>query len=425
MKRLIIYLMVFISIILITGCDLGKSPTSLIQIPQLSKNKQFLTKAIKKAMPAGAVLVTPIKSSTKETIHMVDIDGDHVDEAIVFYRNEEFDREIYVLIFKKKNNSWVKTIHEQVGGYQLHTLYFADINQDGRKDIALGTDSTYPGTEILPENMTRELHIYTMKGHTLNSFFTKQYTDVVVDDFNNDKVPDISLVTFNRSKNANVQLLQWRHKKIETISKLKLREYVNGIENVFIGQLSDHRKALFLDSGIGAHSGWTDIIKLSNQQLERIKIDERQLLKAYYLDSRDVNDDEITEVGNMYQPQGWEDAPYSDTPWIETYTQYDSKGKGTKVEERYVDVTHGFYVVIPKKWWMNVTVERGKNSLKIIDLPKKNIVFDIQWYPNHESPTSTNSRVITKSGKYTFVTQSQAKMSEYQVYFHLLGEDFE
>ncbi|WP_382285862.1 hypothetical protein [Heyndrickxia sporothermodurans] len=78
---------------------MGKSPTSLIQIPQLSKNKQFLTKAIKKAMPAGAVLVTPIKSSTKETIHMVDIDGDHVDEAIVFYRNEEFDREIYVSQF--------------------------------------------------------------------------------------------------------------------------------------------------------------------------------------------------------------------------------------------------------------------------------------------------------------------------------------
>lgn len=427
MRRLMIYMMAMMSAILITGCDLGKSPTSLIQIPKLSKNKQFLTEAIKKAMPAGAVLVTPIKSSTKETIHMVDIDGDHVDEAIVFYRNEEFDREIYILIFKKKNNSWVKTIHEQVGGYQLHTLYFKDMNQDGRKDIALGIDSTYPGTETLPENMTKELHIFTMKGHTLNSFFTMQYTDVVVDDFNEDKVPDISLITFTKSKNANIQLLQWQplHKKMEIISKLKLHEYVNGIENVFIGQLSDHHKALFLDSGLGAHSGWTDIVEFSNQKLRRVKIKERQLLKAYYLDSGDVNDDKITEVGNMYQPHGWEGAPYSDTPWIETYTQYNSEGIGKKVEERYVDVTHGFYLVIPKKWWMNVTIEKGKNSLKMIGLPKKNIVFDIKWYPNHELPNLTNSRVITKSGKFTFITQSQAKMSDYQAYFHLLGEDFE
>ncbi|PAF11796.1 hypothetical protein CHH61_25375, partial [Shouchella clausii] len=73
--------------------------------------------------------------------------------------------------------------------------------------------------------------------------------------------------------------------------------------------------------------------------------------------SKDINGDGVTDVGGMYIPKGWEDAEFSQIPFIEFYSTYSIDGASEKVEERFTDRVRRFYIEIPSTWHGNVTIK--------------------------------------------------------------------
>lgn len=126
-----------------------------------------------------------------------------------------------------------------------------------------------------------------------------------------------------RGKSQSAQLLRLDGEELKVISEVEL-EPTAPHENIIGGKLVDGNRAIFIDSGIGAHSMLTEIVVYDGKN-KLIKIGDMNdsfLFKPYSLYSEDINNDGIIEAGGMSIPEGYEDAPLADIPFTHLYADY-------------------------------------------------------------------------------------------------------
>lgn len=158
----------------------------------------------------------------------------------------------------------------------------------------------------------------------------------------NEDGSEIIILRGERDKSQSAQVLKLEKEELKLISQVELEPSAHH-ENIVSGKLADGNRALFIDSGVGAHSMLTEIVAYNNGKLIKIgDLNDKFLFKAYPLYSEDINNDGIIEAGGMYIPKGWEDAAFADIPFTYVYADYKIDGTKQIIEERSTIGEKGF-----------------------------------------------------------------------------------
>ncbi len=141
-------------------------------------------------------------------------------------------------------------------------------------------------------------------------------------------------------------------------------------DNVIIGAAGNGRQAIFIDIGVGAHSGVTKILFKENGEYKSALTETEVPLtfKPYPLFSRDINDDGIIEVGIQAAPPETDHLPMAAIPWINRWYQLDGQGSLVKepVIEEYSDYREGYRFIIPENWRGKYTIERKTDEIQAL-----------------------------------------------------------
>lgn len=89
--------------LLLSGCSFIQDPVLLMDTPELSAEKESLRAIIEANRPENASLIRSNREEDTNIIHFVDLDGDGVNEAVVFYETPDQNIGIHGMIFKKKS----------------------------------------------------------------------------------------------------------------------------------------------------------------------------------------------------------------------------------------------------------------------------------------------------------------------------------
>jgi len=365
-------LLFMILTVLISGCSLSNDPQSYMRMPKLPEEKESLKQMIQSALPSGASIIRPKQSADTGSIYIKDLDNDGTPEAVVFYQTPDKEIRIKGMLWQKNGDSWRLLSEFEGDGYELDTLLFEDVTQDGVTDLLVGYSG---GAKI-----NKGLVVYHLDGQQLTKLYQTPYTEMVVDDLNQDQVKDITILTMDRGVAAKLTTVQYS-RQFQAIGTVELDPYVNGYYNIAAGNVTGSKRGLLLDAGLGAHSSSTQLVYFDGGQLVKAFPDDKAPFNPGSTKSGDYNGDGFMEIGLLVAPKGSEEESYATTPWITEYYRWDGQQGLEKqpLYKRYYDYTNSFYFDIPTEWNDSFRVARDPEGNAIRFLAPDRDEALVEW----------------------------------------------
>jgi len=417
MKHRVWLMFIVISMgVVLAGCATASGTINLIQAPQPeSMIQDKIKKALDKILPPGSEYVTPKKANQKKAIFIEDINKDGKQEAVVLYRDMRDNRQVHILTLKESDGNWNKVSDVATGDNYLDHFSIEDLNKDGKKEVIIGTS-------ISDSQSKKNLDIYEWEQKGLVKKVDLSYQEVDIADYNADGKFDILIIDGEITKSQYAKMFSYEKGKSQLHSLVKLDPDASH-ENIVSGKLADGKKALYIDSGLGAHSMLTEIVAYDKGRLIKVgKKDDPILFKAYPLYSKDINNDGAIEVGGMYIPKGFEDAAMAEIPFIYEYVDYRIDGAKQTIQERYVDGGQHFYIKIPGKWNHKLTIEKIDKGVRLLSNTDKKILFEVRWIKKDSYVSSKEKLGETKDT--VFYTDAKEDATFLHNNFHLIKDDF-
>lgn len=340
----------------VSGCGLASSPVELLKAPAAGSEQEAIFRAVSELLPNGAKLTVPLKHGEKiGAVSQADLDGDGVNEAIALYKQETNQFQLGMLILKKQQDGrWMRWAEQTELGSEIDFMDIQDLTGTGTRDILVGWSG---GKQI-----TKTLSVYRMEQGKLKQLDSQTYTELAVDDLDQDNKQDLVLFRVDRTRDMpTASLFRLVNDRLTAVDTLTLSGLVNILMQVQAGKVSEQKKGIFVDAQAGAHSGSTSLLMLENGRLMQAPLShdvmDPSVMNAYTTLSRDVDGDGIIEIDLLKPVPGSESLPLATTPFIHEWNKWE-EGKGLKpVQENYYDYGSGFGVQFPPSW-------KGKYTLR-------------------------------------------------------------
>lgn len=416
-KGIVMILFIILCGIMISGCGKLEDSTNPFQAPAESNGEQAdINKALDELLPQGTEYLTAKNTEQKQSIFIEDINQDGKKEAFVLYRDLKENHQVHMMVLQENNGSWIKLSDIGTNFNTLDYFKLEDLGGNGNKEVILGV-------ALSDTDLEKQIYIYEVDGKDVIEKVNHTYEGVDIADYNEDNISDLLLVDGEINKLQTVELFDYKENKLQSLSLVDLNS--DGIpENMVSGKLVNGKKALFIDSGLGAHSMLTEIVTYDNGKLIKVgDANDGIMMKEYPLYSKDINADGIIEVGGMYISKGYEDAAFAEIPFIDTYTDYSIDGTKQTIEERYTDSSQHFYITIPSNWQGKVTINRLENGVQILSNADQKVLFEVKWMKKEADLGSGTKLGETKDS--IFFTDLKESMAISNDHFHLLEDEFE
>ncbi len=140
-KRSFICIIVLLFLIL-TGCGILPSPSSLISPPKYAKNGQdpsYATEAlVRQSLPEGTTLYIPENPAGAEAIRRMDMDHDGSEEIMATYKFTDKSKGIGCIILKQQDDDYYKFFDELFLVDKLQWATLEDFAGDNRLELLIG-----------------------------------------------------------------------------------------------------------------------------------------------------------------------------------------------------------------------------------------------------------------------------------------------
>ncbi len=399
-------------LLLSSGCTL-RSPEELYTLPEPPEEYQNLNALIQETMTAlGAEYAPPMSGSNTQTVQLVDLDGDGVDEAVAFFRVTGDPKPLKIYFYKKNEE----------GLYHVHTT----IEGDGTaiQSVAYENLGGSTGTEVVVSwRMSDKVHAlvsYDFNANGVTELMRTGYRDFRILDIDMDREQEILVLQLDLSRGQNrVELYDYRENGMVLSASAPMSYDVRELALVRTGSLRGGVKALFVSSFFGEANGLiTDVFAWKNGAFANVTLDpvtgQSQDTIQYYnlVSSTDINGDGVLELPAPSILPASQKSPAADF-WTIHWRQFDAEGRVYPVCTTYHNLQDRWYLVLPEDWMGQLTLSRRDNAVN----GERAVVFS-HWMGSETEPTPfltiyklTGINRVTRShlGKrFVLSTQSDA-----------------
>ena len=138
-KRIWLLLLIVLASILLTGCAL-QTVDEMYALPKRSKEYDSLQSAIDSAM-YGLSYSAPVSGENQQTVQMADLDGDGVEEYIVFAQGNSANP-LQVLIFRQEEDGTCRLMEViQSNGSAFEQVEYVQMDNAPGYELVVGRSS--------------------------------------------------------------------------------------------------------------------------------------------------------------------------------------------------------------------------------------------------------------------------------------------
>ncbi|MDM5327273.1 DL-endopeptidase inhibitor IseA family protein [Neobacillus sp. CF12] len=204
-KNLKVAVMLVVSLVLLSSCNLFPAPESLIKAPKQVKGMnqgQDLFSIAQRNLPKGSKLTVPEGPVGMDPVISIDLDGDTKDEALVFYQSTNIDNQVGAFVLKKDAKGWGKIFIIKGSGSKIHWANAADVMGDRKKELLLGWQS-----EGSAESM---LEIFYWKNDKLTKLKELMYNEIEAVRFEDADKTRLAVWKRDMADAYSIDLLTWK-----------------------------------------------------------------------------------------------------------------------------------------------------------------------------------------------------------------------
>jgi len=343
-----------LSALLLSGC--ARTIDELYSPPKRSEEYSRLQSAIDIAM-AGLDYSAPLTGEKQQAVQMADLDGDGVEEYLVFAKGNS-DKPMQILIFSQEENGNVE-IEEVItsNGSAFELVQYEDI--DGKPGLELVV-----GRQV-SDQLMGSVSVYSFSSGRAERLVNAGYSKLLTLDLGGSEQKELLLVQRGESDQANAiaVLYRYRNKSMMRSVEVELSRPAYSVKRVSAGKMQCGTPAVYVSSSTEESAIRTDILALHEERLVKIYVQDPvenvvQTLGNYYVYADDVDEDGIMEIPSLIPvwpvTYGWN----VEEQYLIRWYSADRRGAQTDKLYSFHNYADGWYLELNSAWTSQLTVNQ-------------------------------------------------------------------
>lgn len=360
MRKIILPILCLTLIITLSGCDFFTADTAeLLSPPTLTGDMFTINEAIKKSVTSEYTLEYPSRGNYRSAIVQHDINKDGILEAFAFYSTSNHETAtMNINAVVSKNGKWESAGNQSISAGGVDRIDFCDLDSDGVDEILVGWE-IYGTSEL-------QLAVYSLGEKTLTQRMLEQYTHFAFCDLDEDDNNEIFIIrSFPAESRNSAHLYSLTPVGVSLLSSCELDSTAKTLNHPVVSTLSTGKPAIYIDEikGVGAV---TEVIFLEKGQLQNPLMDKEtketaKTLRAATLESRDINGDGILEIPVRRDVPTVTRTTEGEKQYLTDWCSFGGESLTVQLTA-FVNVSEGYYYVIPPKWIGSVAILRDTEN---------------------------------------------------------------
>ena len=283
-----ILIVLLVALLLLTGCSL-MSLDQLYYPPKRSGDQDDIQVLIDEAMK-NLSYSAPISGKNRQAVQKADLDGDGVDEYLLFARDDS-DNPLKILIFSQVASGYVLMDTIEGYGFAFDFVEFAQVDDRDGMEIIVGRQ--------VSEEVPRSVSVYRFTSDFARQLLSTSYSNISICDLDEDGTTELLLFGAGAAEQGNGVAVYYGYSngEMHRIHVAHLSQHIDNLQQVAIGNLEDGRPAVFATSAENESSISVDIFAIRNDILQNLSdgvvIPAIRNYQAYPVD---IDDDGVIEL---------------------------------------------------------------------------------------------------------------------------------
>ena len=433
-RRILLLCTAVLSVLLLSGC--ARTIDELYSPPRRSEEYSRLQSAIDIAM-AGLEYSAPLAGENQQAVQMADLNGDGVEEYLVFARGNS-DKPMQILIFSQKEDGNVE-IQEVItsNGSAFELVQYEDI--DGKPGLELVV-----GRQV-SDQLMGSVAVYSFSSGRAERLMNAGYSKLLTLDLGGSEQKELLLVQRGESDQANAiaVLYRYRSKSMTRSVEVELSRPANSVKRVTAGKMQCGTPAVYVSFATEENAIRTDILALIDDRLTRIWIMDPveeyvRTLGNYFVYADDVDEDGIMEIPSLIPVQPAAVTWNEEEQYVIRWYSVDSTGIRTDKLYSFHNFSDGWYLRLESSWTDRFTVSQvGSNYAFYMwneDFTEASPIFTVYALSGSDRQTQATEDgrfVLSSSADVIYAARLEGDAQDHGIneeyltsHFHLIHQDW-
>ena len=412
MKRLLVTLVA--CTVLFSSCGLLENTQNVEELlapPKITQMQAEIVRAIEEKEGGNIQLKAPVNGDNIFSVYMGDIDGDGIQEAIVFYVMPQKSSNVRFAILVQTESGFAVVAEEEGVSFEIERFTVASFYTGVDRQLVVGYQS--------PNWNEYYMVVYNCVDEEGNISITRAheqaYSNFLVCDMTNDGREDLLITTAPRANTSNgilLNLFSAVENNLEQAASYELNNRLRRCDSMYqsIGPQRENVVVMDCSRGVTATASMSSSVAIyySDGALEEYHLlGEEDFITsttrtAGILQSIDLDEDGSVEVPVVI-------GAYTGAPTEMRFLAVDWYDLFVSVDEPdcfgIVDIEYGFFIKLPAALRETTMVQYSEESGNFVlaDIETEEIIFEVALLAKGESFTEDEERDYTQmalSGGY-------------------------
>lgn len=294
LKRIAVGAALTLGITMLCGCVM--TVDEMYCLPRRSEGYTNLQSVMESAM-GDMAFSAPISGENQQPVQMADLNGDGVEEVIVFAKGTQ-EKPLHIMIFSREAEN-----------YQLYAAIDTTGTAFDRVDYVQLDDA--PGMELIvgrqvQNQILRSLSVYGFSGSAPERLLTAGYQRYLTCEMNGgDEKKEIVTLGPGAAETdpAAVQVYAMMRGQLALAGEARASVPMDQVKRVVSGKLSDGKRAVFVSGDLADEQIQTDVFVLSPGVVDKVTRSDGESMSVGKLDGGVILPEDIDHDGRMELPE--------------------------------------------------------------------------------------------------------------------------
>ena len=358
MKKRIWFLCTLFFTLLLTGCAM-RTVEEMYALPKRSEEYKELQAAIDTAM-YGMTFSSPQSGENQQTVQMADLNGDGVDEYLVFAKGAT-EKPLQVLIFQQDETGKCRTM-DTIGfnGQTFEQVEYVDFDDQPGKELIVGFQ--------VSDQVLRSVAVFTFRNGSAELLLMNGYSKMLPCNLSGGRSELMVLRPGEEENERGMAVLySYRDGQIVRSVETELSAHTSRIRRITTGTLQDGVPAVFVTSSSGENTIVTDIFAVKDGEFTNVSFSTEAdtsigTLLNYYVYAEDIDADGILELPSLLTMKPVGTRREDEQKFLVRWYALDSEGWELDKLYTFHDYNGGWYLQLDGSWASRLTVEQEHGS---------------------------------------------------------------
>jgi len=402
-------------VILFTGCM--RTVDQMYRIPKRSDAYNDLQSAIDTAMP-GLSYCAPLAGENQQTVQMADLDGDGVQEYLLFAKGSE-ERPLRILVFRNIDGTFVNSDIVECNGSFFDMVEYVDMDKNPGVEMIVGRQ--------LSDQVIRSVSVYSFVDGELEQLVSVNYSKFLTTDFDGDNLAELFLIHPGQTDTDNgvAEVYSMKTGTIERYNEASMSQPVDRLKRILVGKLDGGTTAIYTASSVDENALVTDVFALVNGAFINVTFSNEsgtsvKTMRNYYVYADDIDNDNEVELPSLIPMKPLEDLTTTDTHQLIRWYTMTPDGQEVDKMHTYHNFVGGWYLQLDSTWAPRLVVRNTGNVFEFLiwddmyNTTEKVMTIYVLSGQNREIQGQTDTRfVLHKSDSVTYAASLEDCAVEY------------